>query len=121
MREWGEEALKTSRWRAASLGLAGKRGLGEEEEKGEKARSFRRPRRSCPLRSEAPAHRLAEPSAVPGAVPAPFLAWAPGPGCHLCHCCLGEVGLGPLWMVVKMIIENFEALKSWLSKTLEPM
>lgn len=35
--------------------------------------------------------------------------------------CLGEAGLGPLWMVVKMIIENFEALKSWLSKTLEPM
>lgn len=28
---------------------------------------------------------------------------------------------GPLWMVSKMIIENFEALKSWLSKTLEPM
>lgn len=28
---------------------------------------------------------------------------------------------GPRWMVSKMIIENFEALKSWLSKTLEPM
>lgn len=36
-------------------------------------------------------------------------------------CCRGGAGPGPLWMVVKMIIENFEALKSWLSKTLEPM
>lgn len=40
--------------------------------------------------------------------------------CYCC-CCRGGTGPGPLWMVVKMIIENFEALKSWLSKTLEPM
>lgn len=43
-------------------------------------------------------------------------------GCCCCCCCWrGGGGPGPLWMVVKMIIENFEALKSWLSKTLEPM
>uniref|UniRef100_A0A670KM78 RNA-binding protein 26 n=1 Tax=Podarcis muralis TaxID=64176 RepID=A0A670KM78_PODMU len=30
-------------------------------------------------------------------------------------------GSGRLWMVARMIIENFEALKSWLSKTLAPI